>query len=45
MTAHAYPNSAMVGDYLRAAAGFVPAAAALAAVSLGPTAGGVGAAV
>ncbi|HZT86346.1 MAG TPA: hypothetical protein VFA12_00165 [Stellaceae bacterium] len=30
MTQHAYPASAMVGDYLRAAAGFVPCAALLA---------------
>jgi hypothetical protein len=33
---HAYPASAMVGDYLRAGAGLVPAAAILATVPLGP---------
>jgi hypothetical protein len=32
MTRHAYPASAMTGDYLRAAAGLVPTAAILAAV-------------
>ena len=34
MTRHAYPPSALVGDYLRAAAGFFPTIAALA---IGPT--------
>jgi hypothetical protein len=36
MTSHAYPHSAMLGDYCRAAAGFVPAAAILATARLGP---------
>jgi hypothetical protein len=35
VTYHAYPTSAMIGDYLRAAAGFVPAAAMLATLPLG----------
>lgn len=35
MTRHAYPTSAMLGDYLRAAAGLIPAAAMLATASLG----------
>jgi hypothetical protein len=38
MTSHCYPTSAMLGDYLRAAAGFVPATAILAAVPVGPAA-------
>lgn len=38
MTSHAYPHSAMFGDYCRAAAGFVPAAAILATARLGPVA-------
>jgi hypothetical protein len=32
---HAYPGSAMIGDYLRAAAGLAPTAALLAIASLG----------
>lgn len=32
MSMHAYPTSALAGDYLRAAAGFVPAAGILAAL-------------
>jgi hypothetical protein len=43
MTDHAYPNSAMVGDYLRAAAGFVPAAAIFAVPAAGVAATGVAA--
>ena len=43
MTAHAYPNSAMVGDYLRAAAGFLPAAAIFAVPAAGTAATGVAA--
>jgi hypothetical protein len=39
MTRHAYPNSAMVGDYLRAAAGLVPSAAILATAPVGGAAG------
>jgi hypothetical protein len=35
MSVHAYPISALLGDYLRAAAGFVPAAAILALVPVG----------
>ena len=35
MTSHSYPPSAMFGDYCRAAAGFVPAAAILATARLG----------
>jgi hypothetical protein len=38
MTRYVYPTRAMVGDYLRAAAGLVPAAAVLAVASLGPVA-------
>jgi hypothetical protein len=38
MTRHRYPTSAMLGDYLRAAAGFVPATVILAAVPVGPVA-------
>lgn len=41
MTRHAYPGSAMLGDYLRAAAGFVPVAAILATNSVGAVAGTV----
>jgi hypothetical protein len=41
MTSHCYPTSAMLGDYLRAAAGFVPATAILAAVPVDPAAGAV----
>jgi hypothetical protein len=40
MTRHAYPPSALVGDYLRAAAGFFPTIAALAIGPVG-TAGGM----
>ena len=43
MTDHGYPNSAMVGDYLRAAAGFVPAAAMFAVPAAGTAAIGVAA--
>jgi hypothetical protein len=35
MTQHAYPSSAMIGDYLRAAAGFVPIAVILAIARVG----------
>lgn len=35
MTRHAYPGSAMIGDYLRAAAGLAPTAAILAFAPLG----------
>jgi hypothetical protein len=35
MTCYAYPTSAMYGDYLRAAAGFVPTAAILTAMPVG----------
>jgi hypothetical protein len=38
MTSHSYPPSAVIGDYCRAAAGFVPAAAILATAHLGPVA-------
>lgn len=38
MTSHSYPQSAVLGDYGRAAAGFVPAAAILATAQLGPVA-------
>lgn len=38
MSRHVYPKAAMTGDYLRAAAGFVPAMAVLAIGSLGPAA-------
>lgn len=41
MSEHTYPTSAMFGDYLRAAAGFVPAVATLATVPLGPVGFGV----
>lgn len=36
MTSHAYPLSALFGDYLRAAAGFLPASALLLFVPLAP---------
>jgi hypothetical protein len=39
MTSHAYPTSAMLGDYLRAAAGFLPATIMLATVPVGAAAG------
>jgi hypothetical protein len=35
MSRHAYPTSAMLGDYLRAAAGLVPTVAILAAMPVG----------
>ena len=38
MTCYAYPASAMYGDYVRAAAGFVPTAAILAAMPVGTVA-------
>lgn len=38
MSRHMYPNAAMTGDYLRAAAGFLPVVAILALGSLGPAA-------
>ena len=41
MTRHAYPAAAMIGDYLRAAAGFVPAAAILATIRVGAAAGAI----
>jgi len=41
MTCYAYPTSAMLGDYLRAAAGFVPSAAILATLPVGTVAEGV----
>ncbi len=39
MSRHVYPTSAMIGDYLRAAAGFVPIAAVLALAPAGAVAG------
>jgi hypothetical protein len=41
MTRHAYPSSAMIGDYARAAAGLVPSAAILATMPLASPAAGV----
>src|SRR5690349_7166808 len=41
MTHHTYPTSALVGDYLRAAAGFFPAIAALAIEPVGIAGGTV----
>jgi hypothetical protein len=41
MTRHAYPASAMLGDYLRAAAGLVPTAAILAIAPLGAVAAAI----
>jgi hypothetical protein len=41
MTRHVYPTAAMIGDYARAAAGFVPATALLATVAVGPVATGI----
>ncbi len=41
MTRHAYPGSAMLGDYLRSAAGLVPTAAILAIAPLGAVATGI----
>ena len=40
-TRHAYPASAMVGDYLRAAAGLVPVGVVFATVPVGAVAAGV----
>jgi hypothetical protein len=39
MSVHAYPISALVGDYLRAAAGFVPSAAVLLTMPVGAVGG------
>ncbi len=41
MTRHAYPSEAMLGDYLRAGAGFVPSATVLAIASPGAPAAAV----
>lgn len=41
MTRYAYPGSAMIGDYARAAAGFVAVTAVLAVASAGPVATGI----
>ena len=41
MTRHVYPSSSMMGDYLRAAAGFVPITAILATTPVGTVAGAV----
>lgn len=41
MTRHAYPVSALIGDYLRAGAGLFPIVAILACARLGPVATGV----
>lgn len=41
MTQHAYPSSAMIGDYLRSVAGFVPLAAILAVAEVGPVSTGI----
>jgi hypothetical protein len=38
MTCYAYPTSAMYGDYLRSAAGFIPTAGALAILPVGAVA-------
>jgi len=38
MSCYVYPTSAMLGDYLRAAAGFVPTAAILATLPVGTVA-------
>lgn len=38
ITRHIYPASAMIGDYLRAAAGLVPAGAVFATTPVGPVA-------
>ncbi|MBV8119218.1 MAG: hypothetical protein JO081_04670 [Alphaproteobacteria bacterium] len=43
MTRHAYPGSAMVGDYLRAGVGFIPAMAILVSAPIGPVATGLSA--
>jgi hypothetical protein len=41
MTQHVYPTSALLGDYARAAAGFLPTAAILTTASVGAIAGTV----
>jgi hypothetical protein len=41
MTRHAYPGSAMLADYLRAAAGFVPTSTILATVRVSVAAGAI----
>jgi hypothetical protein len=41
MTRHAYPNAAMIGDYVRAAAGLAPTTAILAITTVGPVATGI----
>ena len=41
MSRHTYPASAMIGDYLRAAAGFVPIAAVLALAPVGAVGGAI----
>lgn len=41
MSRHAYPTSAMIGDYLRAAVGFVPIAAVLALAPVGAVGGAI----
>jgi hypothetical protein len=41
MTRHAYPGSAMIGDYLRAGAGFLPAMAILISAPVGPVGTGI----
>jgi hypothetical protein len=41
MTRHIYPSSAMIGDYLRAGAGFVPAVAILVSAPVGPVAAAI----
>jgi hypothetical protein len=41
VTRHVYPASAMIGDYLRAAAGLVPTGVLFAAVPVSPVAGAI----
>ncbi|MBO0739185.1 MAG: hypothetical protein J2P48_22030 [Alphaproteobacteria bacterium] len=41
MTRHTYPTAAMLGDYARAAAGFIPTVAILASMPLGAVAASV----
>ncbi len=41
MSRHAYPNSAMIGDYARAAAGFAPVTAILGIAAIGPVASAI----
>lgn len=41
MSEHTYPQAAMLGDYLRAAAGFIPSAALLIAAPAGAVATGI----